>query len=211
MILTARDQEIIRALTRRVRIMTLELVCSTWWQQTDAAQSTARRRMTQLVEADWVGCRRVPTRPLLNLSEPVWTWRPGATAPDPHAISWRLQRRWTQPARQRVVYFATRRANERFGGAARGRIKNLSQVTHDLHVTLVYLNLLRQTPELALCWIGEDELAPERRHAKLPDAVLRDRQGHVFRVIEFGGAYSARRVLSFHNDCAQRGLPYELW
>ena len=30
-------------------------------------------------------------------------------------------------------------------------------------------------------------------------------------VLEFGGAYDAARVERFHEDCAERRLPYQLW
>ena len=30
-------------------------------------------------------------------------------------------------------------------------------------------------------------------------------------VIEFGGAYSKRKLAEFHRHCATRGLPYEIW
>lgn len=210
MILTLRDQAIIRSLTRRVRIVTLGLIRAHWWSSA-STHSTARRRMAQLVDAGWLGCRCVPSRPLLILSQPVFAWNPGAVAPNFDAISWALQRRWSNAARRQNIFFATRQATECFGGSARGSIKNLSQVTHDLHVSLLYFNLLRHEPELAACWVGEDELAHERRHAKLPDAILRDSHGHVLRVIEFGGAYSARRVRAFHQDCARRGHSYEIY
>ena len=110
-----------------------------------------------------------------------------------------------------AVYLATRRAASIFGGKADGRIKNLSQVTHDIHLGALYLKFRREAPSLAAGWVGEEIFAPSREHQKLPDAILYDGQGQPRMVIEFGGAYPTERVKAFHEDCAARGLPYELW
>ena len=113
--------------------------------------------------------------------------------------------------REVTVYLATRRAAAIFGGRADGKIKNPSQVTHDIHLGALYLKFVREAPTLAAGWIGEDILAPTREHQKLPDAILHDGEGRPRLVIEFGGSYPTERVRDFHEDCAARGLPYELW
>ncbi len=76
----------------------------------------------------------------------------------------------------------------------------------------MYLQFRRSRPQDAERWIGEDLLAPWRRGEKLPDAVLAaapDARPEL--VLEFGGAYDARRIEMFHEDCASQMLPYELW
>ena len=155
--------------------------------------------------------KRVLARPLLPLLEPAFRWKPGKDAPLFGELSWTLQKRWTEPAREVTVYLATRRAAAIFGGRADGKIKNPSQVTHDIHLRALYLKLVREAPTLAAGWIGEDILAPTREHQKLPDAILHDGEGRPRLVIEFGGSYPTERVRDFHEDCAARGLPYELW
>ena len=70
------------------------------------------------------------------------------------------------------IYFATPRGLAVFGGSTPGKIKNLCQVTHDLHVAAVYLTYRHRWPHDARCWVGEDFLAPFRRKQKLPDAML---------------------------------------
>ena len=86
-----------------------------------------------------------------------------------------------------------------------------SQATHDIHLGALYLKLMKDAPTIAAGWIGEEILAPTREHQKLPDAILHDREGRPRLVIEFGGAYPADRLQAFHEDCAERALPYELW
>src|SRR5262245_41287594 len=59
---------------------------------------------------------------------------------------------------------------------------------HDLHVTTIYLHMLRNRPADAEAWISEDLLAPSRRHQKLPDAMLQFADGRPSVVIEFAGS-----------------------
>lgn len=76
----------------------------------------------------------------------------------------------------------------------------------------MYLQFCRSRPADAKRWIGEDLLAASRRGEKLPDAVLASApEARPELVLEFGGAYDARRIELFHEDCAEQQLPYELW
>ena len=98
------------------------------------------------------------------------------------------------------------------GGRLRGTIKRDFQATHDLGVSEVYLRLLETDADSAALWQGEDLISPLRRRQKLPDAVLAPSPAARPRlVLEFGGAYNADRVRGFHDDCAARRLPYEIW
>ena len=75
----------------------------------------------------------------------------------------------------------------------------------------LYLHFLRHRPADAEAWISEATLAAERQGQILPDAALTDDAGVVRRVIEWTGRYTAERLRRLHDDCADRGLPYELW
>ena len=97
------------------------------------------------------------------------------------------------------------------GGKSRGQLKHPTQATHDLGVASLWLRLHEQTPAWADAWRGEDLLAHTRLGEKLPDAFLFDAAGEIIWVIEFGGANDAQRVREFHEDCAQRQLPYQIW
>jgi hypothetical protein len=211
MTLTERDREILKALTVKVRVLALEQIASAWWPETDSGRRNARRRLEEFAASGLVARTRVHARPLLSLEGPVFRWNPGEPGPDCGRLSWRLQSRWDKPPQTITVFYATRKAVNRFGGVARGKIKNLSQLSHDVHVGAIYLLFLRTQPLLGTAWMGEDVLAPARKHQKLPDAVLCDDAQNPLRAIEFGGAYPPERLAAFHEDCARRKLPYEIW
>lgn len=217
MSVTGREREIVSALASKIRMLSFEQIRREWWPDSDAADRNARRRLSELVEAGLLTRERVAAKPLLDITEPVFRWKPNVgdgpsePAPDFASLAWQLQKRWTEPEREVTAYLASRRAASIFGGWANGRIKNPGQATHDFHVGAVYLKLIRTAPTLAAGWIGEEILSPTRQGQKLPDAILYDREGRPRLVVEFGGAYPAERVQSFHEDCEARALPYELW
>lgn len=211
MSVTERERVIISALASKIRMLSFEQIRREWWPDSDAADRNARRRLSELVEAGLLTRERVAAKPLLEMAEPVFRWKPDDAAPDYSSLSWQLQKRWTEPEREVTAYLASRKAASIFGGWANGRIKNPAQATHDFHVGAVYLKLLRTAPTLAAGWIGEEILSPTRQGQKLPDAILYDREGRPRLVVEFGGAYPAERVQSFHEDCEARKIPYELW
>jgi hypothetical protein len=210
-IMTDRRREILLALTHKIRLITPTQVARTWWTATASGLSSARRELSALKAAGFLRQSRVIAHPEIELAEPVATWTPGDPEPNPDRIAYRLQSRWTEPSRSAVVFFASRQAANHFGGAG-GTLHRLHQVGHDLHLAAVYLRLHQVDPTTAAAWISEDRLPrPERPGEKLPDAVLKDPAGRIYRVIEFGGAYDARRVSKFHTFCAAHGYPYELW
>jgi hypothetical protein len=209
--MTGRDREIVSALASKIRMLAFDEIIRRWWPPSKSAATNARRRLSDLVDAGLLARERAFARPMLSLAEPVFRWQPGEDAPAFGELSWRLQSRWTEAPREVTVYLATRRAAAIFGGRADGRIKNLSQATHDIHLGSLYLKFTKDASGLASGWIGEGVLAPSRERQKLPDAILHDREGRPRLVVEFGGAYPADRVEAFHADCAERRLPYEIW
>jgi hypothetical protein len=150
-------------------------------------------------------------QPMLSLASPEYAWFPGERPTHFGKLSWRLQSRWTGHPRRTPILLASARSVALWGGSTPGRIKNACQVTHDLHVGAVYLAYRRRWPGDAASWVGEDALAATRRHTKIPDALLLNCHGEPYRAVEFGGSYSARRLMSFHDYCRQCGLPYEIW
>lgn len=209
--MTERDREIVSVLSSKIRLLSFDEILRRWWPPSKSAETNARRRLSALVDERLLARETASARPMLSLTEPVFRWKPGQDAPAFGELSWKLQSRWTGPSRDVTVYLATRRAAAIFGGGADGRIKNPSQTTHDIHLGALYLKFRQEAPTLAAGWIGEGVLAPSREGQKLPDAILHDREGRPRLVIEFGGAYPADRIEAFHQDCALRGLPYELW
>lgn len=213
MTLTDREESLVRALSRQIRMVVLCQILRTFWTGSTSSERNCRKRLALLSEHGLLNRVRVLAHPVLDLGAmgPVYRWQPGEPAPDPHRVSWQLQSRWTEPLRPTTVYLATPRAASIFGGASDGKVRNQCQVTHDVHVSEIYLHLKRSAPTLAAAWVGEDILAPSRKGQKLPDAILHDEAGNPRLVMECGGKYPPERVLAFHSDNERRGLAYELY
>lgn len=209
--LTARDQKLLRSLVRQIRFATLEQIARGWWPANDVALANVSRRLRKLEKSGWIVSAAYLARPLLSLDGPLVNWQPGDDNPRYQKVSTSLRRRWKQPAKRIRIYAASKHAKCAFVGQDRRAVKNFCQVSHDLHVTEVFLRYLTTEPAVASFWLGEDEIAPSRRHQVLPDAMLVNQAGQAIRAIEFGGSYSAERIREFHQDCAKRGLPYEVW
>lgn len=212
MILAPRDLDILDALNAKVRILSLAQLAAAWWTPTPTGRKNAAKRLAALVEAKLLRREVVLARPMLTLASPEYAWFPGERPLSFGALSWRLQARWSGHPRRMTVFLAAPRALGLFGGAAPGAIKNLCQVTHDLHVGGVYLAYRRRWPDDAARWHGEDGVARDRRRREtLPDALLVFTAGEPYRAVEFGGSYSRARLADYHDYCCERGLPYEIW
>jgi len=210
--LTPRDDDILSTLSRRVRMLTLAQIAEIWWTATVSGRSAARRRLQALRRAGLLAVRHVLARPLPSIEQPLFAWKPGEAPPDYGPLAWRLQSRWTSQPRRTSVFIATKRAANQCAGRACGVIKQHFQATHDLGVAQMYLCLRRKQPQSAEQWMGEDLLRLARRREKVPDAALAcDHENRICRVLEFGGAYDSVRLRQFHQDCARRQLPYEIW
>ncbi|MBX3412408.1 MAG: hypothetical protein KF708_06955 [Pirellulales bacterium] len=209
--ITQRDGEILEVLARRVRLMSACQAASVWWPDQAAGSVNAFRRLRRLVSQHALLEFHVLAQPLLPLHGPLYQWRPEQPPPDFLAIERLLRVRWHAAATRMTVFVASPATLLSTGVQHRPPIKNHCQVTHDLHVTQVYLRYRLDHPELASGWLGEDELAPSRRDQILPDAVIADGKGDPCWAVEFGGKYRAERLERFHVDCEARRLPYELW
>jgi len=211
MLRTTRDEQILEALVLKVRLLSLELVFRTWWTEGNSPAIHAYRRLTQLVNEGLLEQTKLLTEPLLDLTAPVFVWQPGQPAPDFQAVSYALQSRWTEPPRRTTVYVATTKAINQYGGTGSGGLKFRLQATHDLHVAVLYLKLLRTNQDAARAWVGEDLRPKAGFQLKDPDAVLEFQDGRPSLAIEFGGKYDAGRIQDFHEHCERFSVGYELW
>jgi hypothetical protein len=207
--LTERDRALLQALVQKVRLFSQRQIADHWW---NGELVNSRRRLKRLADRGLVQRMTVLARPIPVLESPLVGWRPGDSAPHFGSIAYRCQERWRlRPTRLCTAWLATDVASQAFGGPARDALKNPTQATHDLGVAAVWLRLNHVAPEWASAWRGEDLLAHTRRGEKLPDAFVVAETERVAWVIEFGGSYDAQRVEAFHQDCAARELPYQLW
>lgn len=209
--LTDRDLALLTMLVRKSRLASLDQVIFHWWGRNESVVRHGRRRIRLLSDAGWIDAQRALARPLLEMTAPLYDWGPTNPTPEFGHLAWRALSRWKLPARRVTVIAASRKARLMFGGTGRRPLRNVCQFTHDLHVTAVYLQFLQIRPEDAVAWRGEDEIAGKRSGEVVPDALLVDGGGVPYRAIEFGGRYSADRLRHFHEGCARRNLPYEVW
>jgi hypothetical protein len=211
-ILTHADSILLKVLSQKTRVATREQAIRVFARGGVTSRRVGRRRLHALSASGILSCEDVPARPLLDLRGPLVCWRPGYGEPDFGALAWTLEKRWQAPLATTRVYFAGREGLRLYGGVARGQLTNINQVSHDLHVTEVYLRLLAEEPALAAAWVGEDEHGDTRlKYQKQPDAVLCDDDGRPRLAIEFGGLYGVAKLSAFHRDMDRRGLPYEIW
>lgn len=198
-------------LVLKVRMLTASHVARGWWISAASPLSGARKRLSALEAFGLLARAPVHAHPEIELAAPLASWEPGDPAPDFGPLAYRCKSRWTKSSAQTTVYVATKKAAQQFGGTGGRRIKRAFQATHDLHMSAIFIKKLLDAPDEAAAWVSEDVLAPERKGEKLPDAVLRNSEGQIMKVIEFAGSYSAARLKKVHEDCEIRGLPYELW
>jgi hypothetical protein len=206
----SKGREIVFTLIRKIRVVSLPQVARGWWGNSPRDTANAKRLLDSLVAEGVLTSFVLRAHPELPLQERIWSWGPGEPRPPYGIISYQARKRWTKPLIPTAVYVASTRSARLYGGSG-GRLAHPLQVTHDLHVSAIYLRLLVDDPQSAERWVSEDVLAPLLRGKKIPDAELRDERGCTLKVIEFGGSYPPERIRKVHEDCDRRQVPYELW
>lgn len=194
----------------KVRMLTLRQIAEAWWPSEKARIPNARRRMLRLARAGLVDRYQLNVHPILKLEQPLLSWSSDSPTPNFASVAWMLKSRWDKAAEPTSVFVGSKRAANLFG-AFGGSVKDPVQATHDVHLGQVYLWYRERKPWFAASWIGEDAIRKAPNGIKNPDAFLRGANGRFSRVIDFGGKYSAERIRDFHEHCAERQLPYELW
>lgn len=207
---TERDEAIVDALSRRVRVLSVAQAARHWWPHQRHSKESALTRLQALENQGLVTHFVEWAHPELPLTRPLLVWTPSDNPPDFGPLSYRLRSRWTKAPRPTTGFIATKAAGSAFAGSG-GRRPRPSEMTHDLHLTAVFLRLLAESPSVAESWVSEaaQYAAGGGRDERLPDALIRTKEGVT--VVEFGGAYSKRKLAEFHEHCAERSLPYELW
>lgn len=146
------------------------------------------------------------------LSRPLFCWRPGQPAPNCNALAWKLEKRRNEAIpTPTTICWASSLAVRLVGGFG-GRVRQPMQTEHDLGTTAILIRRLMLDKRTRQQWLGEDVFRQEfQPTSKVPDAVLLSAQRTVFKALEYGGDYSARRIKDFHRACCRQELPYELW
>ncbi|MBY0460895.1 MAG: hypothetical protein K2V38_26545, partial [Gemmataceae bacterium] len=135
----------------------------------------------------------------------------GLSVPAAGRVAWRAASRQVGPPRMQTVWHPGRRLLSQNGLSGDGRVRQPLQVSHDLAVSQVLVELAR-TPDRqadAAGWVGEEHLGKIAR-GKVPDALV-VRPGGLPLAIDFIGTYPADRVERVVRFYARIGLPFELW
>lgn len=206
---SAPELDVLDALTRRVRLMTIRQVSDIWWPQC-AAQSETSRQLKRLRQASLIQRSVIVAHPRLAPRRPVVSWEPGGPTPDLAAATHRIRLRWNQTPEPIEVYWASEQAANLFGSAARSMAGPCHR-DHELLLSDVFVFYRMREPQLARRWGGESIFPKAGFRIKDPDAFLFDDDGNVCRVIESAGRYGLAQVRTFHRHCVENQLPYELW
>jgi hypothetical protein len=190
--------------------MSVAQAARTWWAATKNPVQGAARRIGDLRSYRMVKRITVLARPELPIEKPLTIWAPGDPQPDFAALSYILINRFSETPVPTSCIIATAEAAHHYGGWG-GRFPKNAECTHDLHLTAIYLHFLRFHPHLCTAWFSEEWLKRNRQETneKRPDAIIRE--GSRSKIIEFGGEYSKQKLFEFHEHCAHRGMPYEIW
>lgn len=195
------NTDCLETLSSRVRVLTEGQVAE-WFRHTKHPTLMARQWITRGCKACFLERKLLLSHPEISLEVPILVFTPGDTDPNFDHLAWRLKKRWHLPAGRTTVVWATEVLRAQFRNALRHRRIRLSEVTHDIHVSRLFLNLRRQDPHRAALWTPEDSLSWHKAQSR-PDAILGDTW------IEFGGAYSAKKLRRMHD--MYRNYKYELW
>ncbi len=204
------DEDILKILTHRVRVLSVEQLSEIYGAAGQKGQLAARRRVARLERDGWIIPGFGLAQPELSLAAPVFTWRLQSPAPNFEAVSYQLRKRWTLPPRPTHYAAASAKAGTFFGGSG-GRLPRTSELTHDICLARVFLRLRAADPKRAERWVSEARLFEEGegRGDRLPDALIVTRREKI--VVEFGGSYTAKKLKSFHDFCVAKTWGYEVW
>src|SRR5262245_27783486 len=114
--LSQRDHDLLDALLRRVRVLSVPQIARTWYGKSDSAEQAAIRRLRQLQRYGLIKLLTAMAHPEIDLAEPLLKWSPSDQPPNLSSLARELRGRWSQPPRVVRLAYATRMANCRFGG-----------------------------------------------------------------------------------------------
>lgn len=204
------ERQIVCSLAESVRAMTLEQIAATWWSSTRWGKSRAKVSLEALVSDGWIHFQRALVRKIHQPLGPLVAWEPGDAQPELEELARVLHRRAVSTdAKFTTVAYAAKRAVLLFGSGPAPSVK-LTQLTHDLNVSEVYLRVFRSRDD-GTRWLSEDRLPSDWPMRERPDAVLVDESGKTLRAIEYGGDYPVSRLQELHTAFANTNLGYELW
>ena len=211
------EQLLLRALAVQLRVLSFEQICKGWFR--DEPEDTIRESIDALKSAGLVQENICEIDSPIELEGPLLTWGPGDREPDVDRlarISQHLETRWSRVFKVEVLYSITPRGANQFGSWG-GKLSREEELTHDYHLSEVYLRHCEVTEETFKRWLGEMALEKfsremratlgfEIKRMKNPDAYVLDDDGKASLVVEFAGKYSVSHLQNLHRHCAGEGF-----
>ena len=205
------EEDILFALAWHLRVLSVDQSARTWWR----GQATARRRANDAMKArqenGWVHVRELISRPPAPLDGPLVSWAPDQRAPDFDELSRLLHRRARTAARKIEIVTASRKTRELFGVLGQAHRPKLTQLSHELFVAEVFFRYQAKGLDTDRQWVGEDQFPKTWPVRSRPDALIRDMDGNIVRAVEYGGAYTVRRLSTLHAALKSIPITYEIW
>ena len=206
---SALELDIVRTLSCRVQVLSLELLTRGWSPEETPSSSCVVVTLNRLIRGGLIERYTANVHPFLSVNEPTLRWMPGDEVPDFKAASYRLKGRWGEAPEPTELFVASRLAANLFGSNSR-RLPDPLHRDHDLLLGQVYVHYRLNYPNAAERWIGE-ALFPKAGHRiKDPDAFLMN-DGVPYQIVESGGRYSQQQLESFHDYAQLHDLSYEIW
>lgn len=208
---TTDEFAIMRALALQAPGMTFAQIAHGWFHHKHAAIEEAQRAVARLLSAGLIEARSVESHPLVPLERPLFSWKPGDSDPSLSRLSSTAQRaraRWSAPLEAVTIYIASRFTARLFGAFLDAGRAKACEVTHNLHLSSLFIRYLTKRSKTAVEWIAEagfPKLGFDIKGIKDPDAYLVTTEGKIERVIEVVGCYSEDHLAQFHRHCAGRG------
>jgi hypothetical protein len=209
LLLTEKTSDLLSVLTGRVPMLTIPQIANEWFLDTRDPAMNAMQTAKRLEARGLVRVFPAMAHPPIELAAPLFRWTPPQTQePDFGRLAYQAKSRWKWPLVRTQMVSATSQANALVGGRLGGRPIRSRDLTHDLHVAQLYLQIRNQSPTVADTWRPEAELFMERQGqgTKIPDAEV---QTPDCLAIEFAGAYGKSKLVRIHQDF-KKGA-YELW
>ena len=203
------EEQILRALANDIRALSMRQLARTWWTDTRWGRSRAEAAMKELESGGWLRIHRSFARSISELYRPLMSWQPGDDTPNFWRVSRVLHRRSMKHASMTTFVFAGSRSIALFGEGRAASVR-ITHMTHDLHVTEVYLRY-RTNGLSSRHWVSEDRLPRDWPLRERPDATLADDAGRIYRAVEYGGNYPPMRLAALHDGFSSIELRYEIW
>jgi hypothetical protein len=200
------ESGLISTLSCRVRCLTIDQAGH--WKMSP-------RRLRALESAGWIESYVAAAHPMIPLEEPLLIHSPDDNEPALAAISRHLMTRFDRPLRQTRIFIATNKGASWAGGYG-GRRSRPAELSHDIHLAQLYIQLEQSNPRAAWTWQPEAGAGQKkcRKDEMRPDALIdlvMKTHGRITEAWEMGGRYTVDKLKRLKDFCESHGWRLLLW